>query len=331
MPAIGTGNLTLLDLANRMEKGAIAKSIIELMSQTNEIIDDMVWQECNDGTGHKTTVRTGIPSGTWRLLNYGVAQEKSLTAQIKDATGQLEAYSTVDAMLVNMAKDKAALRLSEDRPFIEGLNQTFTQSLFYGNTSVNPERFLGFGPRFSDLTTAESKVNIIDGLGSASANTSIWLVVWGENTVHGIYPQGSQAGLQQRDLGEQTVYDGANNPYQAFRSHYKWDCGMSVRDWRYVVRIANIDVNDLTKDASSGSADVVDLMVQAMEQVKDLNMGKPAFYMNRTVRSYLRRQMVNHKNVLLGMEEVYGKKVMVCDGVPVRRCDQIIKTEARVV
>lgn len=329
MASVGTGNLTLLDITSRMENGAIAKSIAELLNKQNEIIEDMPFIECNNGTAHKTTVRTGIPSGTWRQLNYGVAQGKSTTAQITDACGQLENYSTVDAALVGLAKDKAALRLSEDAPFIEGMNQGFADTLFYGNTATNNERFMGLAPRFADRTTAESKDNIIHGGGSGSDNTSIWLVVWGPNTVHGLYPQGSMAGLNQKDLGEQTVYDAANNPYQAFRSHYKWDCGLSVRDWRYIVRIANIDISDLTKTGSTG-ADVVDLMVQALEQVKDLSMGKPVFYVNRTIRSFLRRQMLNKSNVLLNLDELAGKKVLTFDGIPVRRCDSLVNTEATV-
>lgn len=330
MGAVGNSNLTLLDLATRMEGGKVAKTIIELLSKTNEIIDDMVWVECNDGTGHKTTVRTGIPAATWRQLNYGVTQTKSTTAQVKDGCGMLENYSTVDAALAAMSGDKSAFLLSEARPFLEGMNQGFADTLFYGNTASNPERFMGLAPRYSSLTAAESKDNIIDGGGTGSVNTSIWLVVWGENTAHGIYPKGSQAGLVQRNLGEQTVYDANGNPYQAERSHYKWDCGLSVRDWRYLVRIANVDVTALTKNAATG-ADIIDLMTQGLERVKDLNLGRPAFYVNRTVRSFLRRQMVNKTlQSTLSMETVAGKKVMMFGEVPVRRCDSILSTEAQV-
>lgn len=334
MGAIGTGNLTLLDLASRMVDGQVEKNIIELLSQQNEIIDDAVWVECNNGTVHKTVIRTGIPAGTWRLLNYGVKQEKSTTAMVQDGTGMLEAYSTVDASLVNMAKDKAGLRLSEDKPFIEGMNQTFAEQLFYGNVSTNPERWTGLAPRYSSLE-ATNGVNILDGGGQASTNASIWLAVWGDNTVHCTYPDGSKAGLAFRDLGEQTVYDtsgGLGNPFQAFRSHYKWDSGLVVRDWRYIVRIANIDVTDLTKDASEGSADLVDLMTTALEQVKDLVMGRPAFYCGRTIRQFLRRQEVNHKNMFITeFNELAGKHITEFCGVPVRRCDQLLKTEAQVV
>ena len=310
-----------------MVKGSIDRTIVELLNEENQVADDMVWVECNDGSSHKTTVRTGIPSGTWRQLNYGVSQTKSTTAQIKDACGMLENYSTVDAALVNLAKDKAALRMSEDKPFIEGMNQGFVDTLFYGNTATNPERFMGLAPRFSALSGYEAADNVINGGGSGSDNTSIWLIGWGDNTVHGIYPSGSNVGLNSRDLGEQTVYDAANNPYQAFRTHYKWDCGLCVRDWRYIVRIANIDVSDLTYNHASG-ANLTDLMVQALEQIKSTSGVKAAFYVNRKIRSFLRRQMLNKANLLLSMDELAGKRVLTFDGIPVRRCDAILNTEA---
>ena len=49
----------------------------------------MLWMQCNDGAGHKTTVRTGLPTATWRLLNYGVVKSKSTTAQVRDSTGMV--------------------------------------------------------------------------------------------------------------------------------------------------------------------------------------------------------------------------------------------------
>src|SRR5688500_5837892 len=109
MAGVGNTFLTLSDLANRMVKGNVAKEIIEILNAQNEVLEDIPWIECNDGSGHKTVVRTGIPSGTWRMLNYGVPQKKSTTAQIRDATGMLENYSLVDASIVDRAKDKQAL------------------------------------------------------------------------------------------------------------------------------------------------------------------------------------------------------------------------------
>lgn len=326
MAAIGSSNPTLIDVATRMEGDKIAKTIVELLHETNEILDDATFLECNDGSNHKTTIRSGLPTPTWRLLNYGVQPSKSTTVQVKDACGMLENYAEVDKALIDLSGDPAGFRQSEEAAFIEGMNQGFVDTLFYGNTATNPERFMGLAPRFNSLS-AENGQNIIAGGGAGADNTSIWLVVWGQTTAHCIYPKGSAAGLKMRDLGEDTTTDANGGKYQIMRSHYKWDAGFTLRDWRSVVRIANIDVSDLTKTGSTG-ADLCDLMVQAIEKVHNLGAGRPAFYVNRTVSSYLRRQMLNKSNLLLSMDELGGKKVMTFSGIPVRRCEAILNTEA---
>lgn len=329
MATLSTTNLTLADLANRQDPdGKIAK-IIELLGATNEVLDDMPWLECNDGMGHRTTVRSGLPAGTWRLLNYGVQPEKSTTVQVRDATGMLESYAEVDKKLVDISTDPAGVRFSEDRAFIEGMNQTFATTLFYGDSGTNPERFTGLAPRYN-LKSAENGANILDAGGAGSTNTSIWLVCWDESILHGLYPKGTSAGLITEDLGQQTLSDAGGGKYEGYRTHYQWDCGLTLRDWRYVVRIANIDVTALTKNAATG-ADLLDWMVQAIEMLPNTRMGRAVFYANRTIRSFLRRQMMNKSNVWLSMEEVAGKKVLAFDQIPVKRVDALLNTEARVV
>lgn len=329
MATLSTLNPTLADLTNRMDpNGKIDPQIVEILTQSNEILDDMTFIEANGFTDHKTTIRSGLPTGTWRKLNYGVMPEKSKTVQVKDSMGMLESFAEVDKALAELNNNSAAWRLSEDYAFIEGMNKTMASTLFYGDTEADPEKFMGLAPRY-DSTAAQNGSNIIKAGGSGSDNTSIWLVVWGPNTVHGIYPKGSQAGLQSEDLGEDVVTDAAGGRYRALRTHYRWDMGLTLRDWRYVVRIANIDVSDLTKNAASG-ADLIDLMIQALEIIPNMSMGRPVFYCSRTVRSFLRRQILNKNNVNLTFETVAGKKVLSFDGVPVRKTDALLETEAAI-
>src|SRR5215831_4911014 len=244
MATLSSSALTLAEWATRLDPGGTPAAVIELLGQTNEMLTDMLWMQCNDGAGHKTTVRTGLPTATWRLLNYGVQKSKSTTAQVRDATGMLEAYSDIDKALADLNGNTAEFRLGEDMAFIEAMNQGMQQTVLYGSTTANPERFTGLAPRFNTVNVANSATagNVIDGGGSGSTNSSIWLIGWGQNTVHGLFPKGSKAGLQVRDLGEVPLYDANNNVYQGYRTHFKWDCGLSVRDWRFVVRIANVNV-----------------------------------------------------------------------------------------
>lgn len=330
MSILATTHPTLLDITKRLDPEGKVDTIAEILNQTNEVLDDMVWLEGNLPTGHRTTVRSGLPTPTWRKLYGGVQPTKSRTVQVTDSVGMLEAYAEVDKALADLNGNSAAFRLSEDRAHIEGMNQEFSSTLFYGAESNEPEAFTGFGARFNDQA-AENGGNILTSADTpdGSDNTSIWLVVWGPNTVHGIYPKGSIAGLNMEDKGQVTIenIDGNGGRMEAYRTHYRWDCGLTVRDWRYVVRI-NIDQENLVKDAASGP-DLIDLMTQAVELVPSLSMGRPAFYANRTVRSFLRRQIANKVAAsTLTIEQVAGKHVTMFDGIPLRRCDAITNTEA---
>lgn len=329
MALLSTTSPTLADLAKRQDPdGKIAK-IIEILNIQNEMLLDIPWMSANDGTGHRTTIRSGLPAGTWRKLNYGVQPEKSTTVQVRDGTGMLETYAEVDRSLVDLAEDKAGWMMSEHKAFLEGMSQTMATQLIYGDASVNPEKITGLAPRFNSLS-AENGDNIIDAQGTGSTNTSIWLIAWDDTTAHGIYPRGSVGGLKVGENKEETLFDAQGGRYEGYRTHYKWDCGLVIRDWRFVVRICNIDVTALKKDAATGP-DLVDLMVQALEILPNESTGMLRFYVPRVIRSYLRRQITNKSNVWLSMGEVAGKKVLQFDDVPVRRMDAILSTEARVV
>lgn len=340
--------LTLADWAARREDGEIA-DIVNLLSQTNEILDDMLWKMGNLATGNKTTVRTGLPAATWRMLNYGVPRAKSATAQITDSCGMLETYSLVDKDLANLEGDVAAFRLSEDMAFIEGMNQQMAGTLFYGTEQSDLPAFTGLAPRYStvDATKAANAVNVIDAGGRGTSNTSMWLTCWGPTTAFGIFPKGRIAGLQRNDVTtDAPVLDANGNPYQAYQSHYKWDCGLTVRDWRYVVRIANIDVDSLTGDSA---ANLISMLVAAVHKIptmprgvtnvqtatqatggQPLSWGRPAIYVNRTLGTALDLQALNKTNVLLQMLEWDGKPVTAFRGIPIRTCDQILNTEETV-
>lgn len=331
MSVLATTNPTLLDLARRQDPDGSIAQIVEILNQRNEILDDMSWITGNLETGHRTTVRTGLPAPTWRKLYGGVLPAKSTTAQVTESCGMLEYYSEVDVALANLNGNTQAFRLSEDVAAMEGFNQEVASTLIFGNEGTEPEAFTGLAPRFNSLSAANAE-NIINANGAGNDNTSIWLVVWGDQTVHGIIPKNSKAGLQVRDLGEVTVESAPGGPtggrYQAYRTHMRWDVGLSVKDWRYVVRIANIDKSDLTKNAASG-ADLVDLMVQAVELVPNLNMGRPVFYVSRAIRSMLRRQTSNKTlNATLSLETIAGRHVVAFDGIPVRRLDVLAADEA---
>lgn len=333
MPTIGNTNLTLMDHARRLDPDGKIARIAEMLNEVNEILDDLVFIEGNTTTGHKSTIRTGLPTVAWRQINRGVQPSKSQTRQQLFTAGIIEGLGRVDEELVNIAVDKAAFRLSENAPFIEAISQTMATTLFYGNVETNPERFTGLSPYYSSLSaTVDSSVNVINGGGSGDDNTSLWLVVWGENTIHAFYPRGTKAGIEHNDLGLQLVNDDQTpaGQFRAFVDQYKDRLGLCVRDWRYAVRICNLDVSALATagDTSDSSANLLKFMLQAVNKVPSLRIGRAAWYCNKEVKTALDIKAYNKGNVNLTIESLEnGKTLTKFMGIPIRRCDKIVNTE----
>lgn len=332
MAELGANVLTLKDWAKRIDPDGKTPSIVELLSQTNEVLDDMLWVEGNLPTGHRTTVRTGLPTVAWRLLNQGVQPSKSTTAQIDEQCGMLEAWSEVDKDLAMLNGNTSSFRLSEAQAFIEAMNQEFASTLFYGNSGTAPEEFTGLATRYSDISATIGQ-NMLDGGGSGSDNSSIWLVAWGAQTVHGIFPKGSKAGLIHEDLGEVTVETTAGiagSRMRAYQDHWQWKCGVALKDWRYAVRIGSIDISNLV--AKSSAADLIELMIKAIHRLPTLKLGKPVFYMNRTCFEMLdiqRRDDVISGGGLI-YKDVDGVLAPTFRGIPVRIVDALTETEAAI-
>lgn len=337
MATLAATNLTLVDWAKRLDPDGKIPIIAELLSQTNEILTDAVHKEGNLPTGERVVIRTGLPAVYWRALNQGIPSSKSTTAQVDEACGMLEARSETDVKLLALNGGEAQFRLSEDTAFLEAMNQEMADVLFHGNPASNPKEFLGLASRYSS-TSAGNGANILSAGGADAAhNTSIYLVVWGDQTVYCPFPKGSKAGLQHQDLGEQTVYNSDSTRLQCKSTLYNWDSGLVVKDWRYVVRLANINTSHLstlaTTQAITASTNIIDLMGDALDRIPNLNMGRAAFYMNRTVYSGLRKMGKAMTSSVLDIEKgvsQFGTPTnwMSYLGIPLRKTDALLNTES---
>ena len=191
--------MTLLDLARRTDPDGDAADIAELLSQANDIYDDIVWKEGNTNTGHVFTVRTGLPAGTWRFINQGVPMSKSTTAQGRINCGQLTGLSVIDKRLLEMERDQNKYRYEEDNAFLEGMSQTIASTFIYGNNIANLAQFTGLSPFYNTLetATAANAVNVFQRRRQRRCNNaSIWLIGWSPRSIYAVYPRGTAAGLK---------------------------------------------------------------------------------------------------------------------------------------
>jgi len=329
MATLGAKFVDLIDVYKQTDASGNIVDVIEMLAEMNPVLDDALAMECNQGTKHLHTVRTGLPSVTWGKLYQGINQSKSTKAQVEDTTGFVEGLSTVDKRLLDISKNPGALRLGEAMSFLEAMNQEAATRLFYGNTASDPEQFMGLAPRFNDLSASNGN-QIISAGGAGADNTSIWFVTWGDNQCHLLYPEGTQAGIKRDDKGEQRVLDGNGNPYYVEEELFTWQLGLAVKDWRYVSRIANIDVSDM----AAGSVALYDFMRKAYYQLQNRRVagGNLAIYCNRDVLEALDALATNagasDSFVRLKPMEIEGKEVMTYRGIPIRETDAIINTEA---
>lgn len=336
MATIGGTVFTISDFAQRMDPDGSIPAIAELLNEKNEVLTDMLWVEGNLPTGMRTTQRTGLPNVFFRQLNTGVTPSKSTVGQVDDACCILEGWSVIDEKIAQLNGNTDELRLSEAKPFLEAMNQQMTQTLFYGNIFANPERFLGLAPRYGAISGATNAQNILNAGGSGGTNASIWLVGWGEDTACGIFPKGTIAGLTHEDYGLQTVQTQAAGAavgmtsgfMRAYQDRFVWEPGFALRDWRYVVRIANVSVTALTTNVSP--ADLISLMSRALDRLPSLKACRPVFYMNRTLYSFLRLQGLNKSNAAVTVQPALNQFELGFEGVPIRRVDQLLNTETAI-
>jgi hypothetical protein len=136
--------------------------------------------------------------------------------------------------------------------------------------------------------------------------------------------------LVHNDLGIGDAFDSENKRFRAYMDQYQWKCGLALRDWRYVVRIANIDISNLVTKTTP--ADLIELMIKATHRVQNLRAGKPVFYMNRSCAQML--DIFKRDAVMAGggltYKEVDGVPQYSFRGIPVRICDALHESEGRV-
>lgn len=339
---------TLLDMGKALGPNRRnVQAVIEILDEVNPVLQDAPVMEGNLPYGHQYGVRRYLPKGTWRRLYQGVQPTKSARDQVVEQAARIEAYSEVDAA---MPGDINGLRASEARAHVEGIGQQLAEAFFYGDNRVNPAQFNGLAMRYNDRAAANGQ-NIIRATttGASANNRSIWFIAWGENMCSLFYPQARQtndpvpkgvAGVQHEDQGRVTI-ENLNNDggrMEAYRDHFVAELGLTVPDWRCVVRIANVDVDALNKDrAMSGNQDLADLWTRAMHRIGGNKMpARVTAYADREVVAWFQRQQLHDKREFLpwerpvGARSIQDARMISVGGIPFKAVDALNTDEEHV-
>lgn len=324
MAVIADKMYNLRDYAAQFGANGQELAIAEVLSQTNDIIADMPLVEGNSDAGHEFSVRTGIPKGTFRRAYKGIPPEKATSQVVLARFGTLSAYSVIDKLTAEKGGHVDAVRSGQSRAILSGMSNTMADAIIYGGED-ELDKFPGLEAHYGSLSAkVPSSRNIVNAGGnSAAKNSSIYLVVWDTDKVFSFFPKGAKAGLERKDFGLVNHTDAEGEEYPAYKEYFEWKLGIAVQDWRYAGRICNINTADLA------NVDLVGLMQDLEEKIQATNVGHPVWYMNRTVRSALRKQLGNKANVQYTPDTPNAKPILRFSESPVHLCDAIKDTEAK--
>jgi len=340
---------TYVDHQNRVNPMGGPAKVVELLSTKRPWLRYLPFKQGNLPNGEQFTVRTSEPTGSWREANQGVAPEKSTTAQATIECGHLESYSETDQKIYNLPGNGPAYRATEDAAFVRGLGKTIADTIVYGNAEKTPASFNGIMRYYTG--NGASRQNIISAGGTGTDNASVLLCSFAEDELCGVYPQNGMmprataskgvppdegAGSSIRDFAlriSATVGGdsfSANRKIPVYTTQYVIQMGICLKDWRSVVRIANIDREDIEKDKdATNSPDLQDLMIQA--EVMNQGEGRMFLFADKFIMGWLRRQMVENKSEFLSWDQIGGSRMMVFgDGISLVRDDTMEVQESAV-
>lgn len=345
MATLTPGVFTYSEWALRHDPTGRISTLVNLLSQENGIMDDMMAVECQSGNAFEFTQVTSLPTPTQRSYNQGISATIAGVAKQIQTCAEYDDLITIDKSLAELGGNLAELRAQEVRLHAIGMGQKVASDLFYANNATNPTQFTGFANIYNTVTTSTSQIanNVIDCGGTGSTNSSLWLISWGPRQIHTIFPRGMPAGLQLIDRGLRNTYDSNSKLFLGYQDWLQWNLGIAIHDWRYAVRAANIDVTTFGTGSAPDLIGILAAMVYkppvmpagvAPVQTSDdptVTMGRSCFYCNRTVYLALDNQARDKANVLLRMEQWAGVPTLTYRGIPIRVVDALTTTETQVV
>lgn len=333
---------------NQTPEGQYIGNVINVLATTNKILQDIPFLPANYGMDkfwHK--IVTSYPKTYWARYGRGIPPSKGTFASVEETSGKLKSTCQVEK---EMADDRSGgnagaryqLILDQEKLHMEALAQDMAHHLFYGDKKVTPEAFDGLAVRYSSLSPDEpSSKNIIDCGGTGNNLTSIWLIAWGDGC-HGFYPKFGQAGVTAKH-STQFLPDPDGYPIEYYHTEFKWQIGLAIPDWRKVVRLVNIDVDQLMSGQGIGQPDLSkpgnNNLIMRLNQARSLldNVRKPSdrvfWYGNNDVQSALSALALRENSKVVRFEQTTNALGSVPDlnafGITFRQTDALSSQENR--
>jgi hypothetical protein len=286
-------------------------------------------------------VRTdSLPTASTRRWNEGIKPTTSKNTPINDPIALFEDRSEVDKALWMIQNDPNAWRADQDMNHVEGLFQLMESTLIYGNLATNPGAFNGLATRFNTTASYPNgdtswQPNVWKGGATNGSVTSAWMIEFGDDSVYGIYPPNTPAGLSVEDLGQYTKQlasslgtIGINAMYEVLGTLLTWYMGIQIADERAVQRIANINPTILSANNFDEN-----VFIAAKNQLPRGGEGSgTVILVNRALKTQIDIRAVSQKlnaytNFNANETDVFGRSVTKFQNIPIYVAEKILSTE----
>lgn len=311
--------LILKDVANRTDPSGKVAKVVDLMMQECSMFEDMPYVTGNLEAGHKIIQVVDKPKGSYTGYNQGSQNEKSAHRQITFGTGSLTGRVQVDDKIMRNFTNAPETFVQQCNETVQGLTQTTQHTLLYGETSEDPNAFNGFNHFYGNPKDPLYGKQLYNAGGTSNDNTSIYFVGWGPETVFGITPKNSKAGIQIFDRGINEVLDENGKPYFAHVRTFEMNLGLCVRDPRFVSVLHNVSLSKLLADPTG----IIKQMTYAMGLARTGFGSKMKIYVARELHSHLQVAAQEKMNVNLTVSNVEGQPITSFNGAPIRTLDAL--------
>lgn len=304
--------------------GKLIANSIEIMSKKRAILEDAPIIPTMFETSHLVSMRTGLPSPTWRGFNEGVDASKDTEVTFTETCGMLEDRAEVDVKLAKSTGDAGLFRYKKTKGKLEAFAQTLESAILYSSALTSPKQIHGLTPRYPATTGYTASGYVTKGTNAGSNCHSVWLISWDPDKCSLLYPKNSMAGFQHQDMGEQYVIAPNGKRMLAYVDQYNWDIGLMVGDYRYGAR-HQWDPDDAAYATSGkGLYLAINHLINTVYEVSPHSR----LYMDRTSVDVLEAQLISNSQDPLKYLPLGGRIVPHFRGIPVRVTDGLVAEQA---
>lgn len=320
---------TLPEILKERASDGSRMNLIDVLSGRYPLLEEAVWEQANGDIVHEFAQVAYEPTGTPVRYNEGTALSASVSKTLREPLMTLEDRLQIDVRELEIAPDAVAFRMQREQVHFRGMIKTFHNIIFakngYGNLGTDMRQIDGLTTRMNALSA-----NSVVSAGGTGTGTlaSIWVVKWGIDATTLLYPRKVGNALRVEDLAIQPAYDANMNRYEAVMTKFSWTFGLKVGDPRAVKRLCNIAPTGT--GAFDTDATCENKLIDIIEALPNGDTTGVVIYAGPTVMAQIRKRLNSKSNMYFTEQDVWGRRMLTFQDIPIVRVDSLVADESTI-